>query len=274
MRNIYKIIKNRILMISSEIFIVYLLLYLLDIIIPAYLGVNNINNLMVFASKNNVSPTAPELGYGWYNYLGTTYLGIRILPALIASLKLDLTIVFVSLLLSLLVGFFIGISGGIIGGLYGKFISLIDHTFFNMPYVIFVLFLVYVIKPSISGFIMAIAISWFPFYIRRIINVKKMDEETVSAYVKKIFSHLTPYIISDIGSIYGILTIITFFGLYENNPFIVNLGNILNLNGNILNLITLGDWWVVIFPLIFMVIFIIVTNLMGYEINRRISNGK
>ncbi len=273
MKIIYKIIKNRILIVSLAIFIVYFLLYLLDIITPSYLGVNNINNLIFFASKKNIVPIAPELSHGWYNYMGTTYMGIRIFPALIASLKFDLTIVFGSLLLSLFIGFFIGISGGIFGGLYGKFFSILDYTFFNIPYVIFVLLLVYVIRPSISGFIIAIAISWFPFYIRRIIRVKKSDE-TIYAYIKKICLHLIPYIISDIGSIYGILTVITFFGLYKNDPFVVNLGNILNLDGKVLGLTTLGDWWVVIFPLLFMIIFIIVTNLMGYEMRRSISNGR
>ena len=63
------------------------------------------------------------------------------------------------------------------------------------------------------------------------------------------------------------VTIITYFGFYFHNPFIVDIGNIMYLNGNISTFIQSGVWWVIIFPLAFITVFIGFAALLSYELN-------
>jgi len=253
------LIKDKLSLFSMIIIILYFIDYILDIIYPEYLGVKNINNVLVFKIKNDLIPVAPSIS-SWNLYMGTTYYGIKIFPAVLASLKIDFTILLSSLALSVITGFFLGYTSIISRSkIYKMSILYINKVFFDIPYLIIALLILFVLRPSIYGIIIAIYIAWFPFYINR-------SYKTGNKKIKDAFTGIIPYIISDMGSIFGIITIITFFGFYYSNPYIVDLGNIMNINGNFSQYISFGDWWILIFPLIFMVIFILFTSILSYKI--------
>ena len=87
----------------------------------------------------------------------------------------------------------------------------------------------------------------------------------------KLFAFI-PYILTDMGAISGIVVIITYFGFYFKNPFVVDIGNIMYLSGNVNTFVFFGVWWIVIFPLLFITVFIGFTALLSYEIKGVISN--
>ena len=261
------LIKNKLSLLSIIIIILYFLDYIFDIIYPQYLGVSNINNLLVFRVKDYLIPIAPSL-ISWHLYMGTTYYGIAIFPAILASLKIDFTVMLTSLALSVITGFFLGYIALILNSkIYRRAILYINRVFFDIPYIIIALLVLFVVRPSIYGIIIAIYIAWFPFYINR-------SYKTGHKNIKDAFTDIIPYIISDMGSMFGLITIITFFGFYYSNPFIVDLGNIMNIDGDVSQYISFGDWWIVIFPLIFIIVFIISTSILSYRIKVVLNDKK
>ncbi len=261
------LIKNKLSLFSIIIIILYFSGFILDIIYPEYLGVTNINSILVFRFKNDLIPVAPSIK-SWHLYMGTTYYGIEIFPAMLAALKIDFTILLASLTLSIVTGFTLGYIAVISKSkIYRSSVLYINKVFFDIPYIIMALLILFVVRPSIYGIIIAIYIAWFPFYINRSCKTNRKE-------IKYAFTQIIPYIISDMGSMFGLITIITFLGFYYSNPFIVDLGNIINVNGNVSEYISFGDWWIVIFPLIFIIVFILFTSILSYKIKVILNDKK
>jgi hypothetical protein len=76
-----------------------------------------------------------------------------------------------------------------------------------------------------------------------------------------------------VGALTGVVTIITYFGFYFHNPFVVDIGNIMYLDGNVSPFLLSGIWWVIIFPLVFITIFIGFTALLSYELNGGVEDA-
>ena len=264
--------RNLLIGISLAFIFFYIYAFISDIVYPSYLGVNTLSSLLVFKKTASVIPSKPTLNEGWWNYFGTTYYGISILPALIGSLKFDFTIMFASLAISSLVGVSIGFLTNYIGGIFKKIIFYIVRVLTTAPYLLIMLLILYVARPSESGIIIAISVGWFPFYIIRYIEVSEYENRN-SHYggLWKLFAFI-PYILTDMGAISGIVVIITYFGFYFKNPFVVDIGNIMYLSGNVNTFVFFGVWWIVIFPLLFITVFIGFTALLSYEIKGVISN--
>jgi len=260
--------------ISSIVIFLYLLIFVLDIVYPEYLGVHNISTLLAFKKGAGIMPHAPSISRGWKLYMGTTYDNILLFPALLGSLKFDFTVMFASLLISASTGIAIGYSAAKIRKGYQKFIGYTAKVFTSVPYILLILVILYIARPTETGIIIAIAVGWFPIYIVRsmkFFNEKFKNRKTYS--YKKMLMGFAPYLISDVGAITGVVTIITYFGFYFHNPLVVDIGNIMNLNGNVSSFFLLGVWWVIIFPLIFITIFIGFTGLLSYELNGGIEDA-
>ncbi len=261
-------LRRTLIYISSVVIFLYLIVFILDIVYPEYLGVNDITTLLAFRNGPGIIPHSPSLSHGWELYMGTTYNSILLFPALLGSLKFDFTVMLASLFISSIAGITIGFTAAKIGRTYRKFIIYITKIFSSAPYILIMLLILYVARPMETGMIIAISIGWFPFYILR--SIKFFDETVRNRKVysyKKILWVFVPYFITDIGALTGVVTIITYFGFYFHNPFIVDIGNIMYLDGNINIFMLSGVWWVIMFPLIFITIFIGFTALLSYELN-------
>lgn len=263
-----KINAGRILtIISSAVIFLYLLAFILDLVDPGYIGVSNLGNLLIFRKGISIIPTPPSLSNGWNDYMGTTYYGILLFPALLGSLKFDFTVMFASLGISASVGIAIGASAAIIGGVYKKIIVYIIKIFSSAPYILIMLLALYIIRPLEIGIIIAISIGWFPFYVSRTLNIFENKLKMRENYGKKILLlNFLPYFFTDMSAITGVVTIITYFGFYLSNPMVVDIGNIMYLSGYVNIFLLSGAWWIVIFPLAFITVFISFTVLLSYEL--------
>jgi ABC-type dipeptide/oligopeptide/nickel transport system permease subunit len=262
------------IIISSAFVALYILAFILDIVYPQYLGVDKLTSLLAFRNGSGIIPVPPSLNHGWRNYMGTTYYGISIFPALLGSLKFDFTMMFASLAISALSGIIIGASAAFAGSFYRKFILYITKIFTSVPYILVMLLILYIARPSETGIIIAISIGWLPFYILRSVEIFTPVSRRGSFHgYRKAMLRFIPYLITDIGAISGVVTIITYFGFYFHNPFIVDIGNVMYLNGNIDTFLFSGVWWIIIFPLAFITVFIGFTALLSYEIRGVMENA-
>ncbi|MEM0132301.1 hypothetical protein [Acidiplasma sp.] len=262
------------LIVFLAVFLLYIIFYILDELYPYYLGVKSIYSLIEFSYNKTLFPSPPKFSDGWHYYFGTSIFGINLLPAMLATLKLDLTLTFSSVFLALLIGFIISFPGYYLRNrIYSKIIGLFNLSLFSMPYMVFILILMYIIRPSIYGIIIGAGISWFPFYIRRLINLKR-PEGNLIYLIKYVFKKLIPYIFSDIGTMYAIINLILFFGIYTSNFLLVNLGTLMYINGNGITYLSIGMWWVEMFPVIFLSLFVLSAHGLGYGIRRSGIYGK
>ncbi|MEM0140120.1 MAG: hypothetical protein QXZ44_05870 [Ferroplasma sp.] len=272
-------IRNRgtavISILSLIVIILYFTAYLLDFIDPKYLGIKSLNSLIFFKITSSPIPQAPLYNHGWHSYFGTTYYGIAILPALLASLKFDFTAMLFSLFLALFTGSLIGFSAIYIGGIYKKIISYLFNIYFEFPYIGIVLFILYIIRPSFYSIIFAVFLAWFPFYIGRMYRIYSDIVEHTGNTIAKfryMLLSLVPYIAIDLGAITGLITIITYFGFYYKNSFVVDIGNIMYLSGNVRTFLLFGDWWIIILPLSFLGVFVASTAILAYELRNIIED--
>ncbi len=252
----------------------YIAIYILDIVYPQYLGVGNFNSLLVFKISSNPVPHPPSFSHGWEYYFGTTYYGIAILPALLASLKFDFSVMFPALFLSLSGGFISGILMFHYSGLYKKIILYITSIYFEMPYIGIILLILYIVRPSFSGFVIAIFLVWFPFYIQRTHTIVEKEKSMHRYSSKTSLLGLIPYIIVDMGAISGLIIFITYLGFYYKNPFETDIGNIMYLSGNVTQFLLFGDWWIILFPLLFISLFIIFTAILAYELRSMMEDDQ
>jgi ABC-type dipeptide/oligopeptide/nickel transport system permease subunit len=266
--------RNLIIWISLAFILLYIIAFILDAIYPSYLGVRTLSTLLVFKKTVSVIPSAPALNNGWWDYFGTTYYGIALLPALLGSLKFDFTVMLASLGISALVGSAIGFIANYTGGAIRRFIFYMVRVLTAAPYLLVMLLILYIARPDEAGIIAAISVGWFPFYIIRYIESSEfMNGKKHRDNWWKLLK-LLPYILTDMGAISGIVVIITYFGFYFKNPFVVDIGNIMYLGGNVSTFLAFGAWWTAIFPLLFITVFIGFTTLLSYEIRGVVSDAE
>jgi peptide/nickel transport system permease protein len=260
--------------ISSVVIALYLLAFALDLVYPQYIGVHSLSSLLVFRRGTGIIPAPPSFTGGWKMYMGTTYESILLFPALLGSLKFDFTIMLASLAISASMGIAIGYSAAAIGKGYKKLITYVTKIATSAPYILVMLLVLYIARGTETGIIIAISIGWFPFYVIRSVDIFDLwfRKGRIYDYKKLLFS-FTPYFITDLGAITGVVTIITYFGFYFRNPFVLDIGNIMNLGGNVSTYLFSGVWWIIIFPLVFITVFIGFTALLSYELNGGLDNA-
>lgn len=263
-----KINTGRILAVTSSIIIaLYLLVFILDLADPKYLGVQSLTNLLIFRKGVSIIPAPPSLLNGWRDYMGTTYYSILLFPALLGSLKFDFIIMFASLAISASVGIGTGVSAVVIGGRYKKIIIYVMKIISSAPYILIILLILYIVRPLETGIIIALSAGWFPFYVLRSLNVFENRLKNKERYTnKRLLFNFLQYFFADMGAITGVVTIITYFGFYFYNPLNIDIGNIMYLNGYVNIFLLSGVWWIIIFPLVFITVFISFTALLSYEL--------
>jgi hypothetical protein len=171
--------KQIIIAISSIIIFSYLLIFVLDIVFPEYLGVHNISTLLAFKEGAGILPQSPSISRGWELYMGTTYDNILLFPALLGSLKFDFTVMFASLFISSSTGIAIGYTAAKIKNEYRKFIVYTAKVFTSIPYILIILLILYIARPTETGIIIAMAVGWAPIYIVR--SMKFFNEKVLES---------------------------------------------------------------------------------------------
>ncbi|MGC8981910.1 MAG: ABC transporter permease [Minisyncoccia bacterium] len=245
-----------------------ILIGLIGVFIFILLGLfgNNISSLFI---KNLIGPpyNPPSLTY----LLGTDYQGNNLLYLLIIGTQSTIEVGFLSGLFALFLGFIIGTISGIYGKYFDEILMRATDFFIIIPTIILAIIFISILGPSTVNYIIIIGGTSWPSIARIIrsdILVNKTKDFILFAKIGGasnsyiILKHLIPleiplilpnFLLSTSGAIltYAGLNFLGFGSLS-----LPNWGLILyeaELNGAII----VGAWWVIIFPGIFLIFFVL-----------------
>ncbi|MCL5804359.1 MAG: ABC transporter permease [Candidatus Thermoplasmatota archaeon] len=274
-------LKNRIALIGMVITIIYFLFAILDYIDPRWLGVSNLSTSLNFVPghlANTALPTAPNFSGSWWYWFGTTYSRIPILPVMLGALRFDLTYTVTIVFIGMAVGVMIGSMAGYFGGIFDEIVMRITDIFFSLPFFVFALAIVYVLGFSFQNVVIALIIIWWPTYARltRGLSLETKSLKYVEAArasgasnFRILFRHIIPNVLSpvyvqislDLGSIIQIFAGIFFLiGALGSSSYPLEIGYLLSTG---LQYLSIGIWWPVIIPALFLLVFTVAVNLMG-----------
>ncbi len=275
------LLKNRLAMVGTVIVFIYFIIAFLDIVYPSWLGVSDINSILSF--KQPLSPTAvpvaPTLSQGWWYFLGSTqYLALQypIFPISLAAIKFDLGYSLFIVLVGAAVGTVVGGIAGYKGGLIDEVLMRITDVFFSVPFLILAFAFIFLLGRYIIEAVYALIIIWWPIYARLargqalyIKSMKFVEAATASgaSSARNIFSHVLPNVLSpvfvqislDLGTIMQLFAVLFYLGIISD-PYFPELGNIISQGQS---WVTVGVWWPVLIPGLFILLFTISINLLG-----------
>lgn len=219
--------------------------------------------------KNAYNP--PSLKYPF----GTDELGRDILSRVIYGTRISLQVGCLVIFLCIIIGASLGVVAGFAGGIVDDVIMRITDIFLGFPPLLLAMAISAALGPNLRNAMIAIAISWWPWYTRLLrgeaVSVKERAfveaaKATGVVHPKIVFRHilpncLTPLIVQasiDFGSVILTSASLSFLGLGAQPPtpewgLMVNTGR----------LYFLDYWWGSTFPGLTIFITVLAFNLLG-----------
>ena len=118
------------------------------------------------ATEPNLVKEEILLSPSLHHLMGTDRLGRDILTRIIYGTRIALTVVVFVIALGLLIGVPLGAIAGTCGGKIDTVIMRICDVFLSFPSLLLIIIIVAVIGPSLMHAMLAIVISWWPWYTR------------------------------------------------------------------------------------------------------------
>ncbi|MDF2684482.1 MAG: D-ala-D-ala transporter subunit [Brevibacillus sp.] len=223
------------------------------------------------------------------NLFGTDRQGRDILSRCLFGLQTSLKVAFIVTLLGFVIGVPLGAIAGFFGGLVDEIIMRITDIFLSFPALQLAIALVAVLGPSLENAILALAISWWPWYARiarsstlSLKNSLFIDAARVMGVTKMtiIFRHILPNILTpvivqvsvDMGTVILAAASLSFLGLGSQPPA-ADLGQMISEGrGYILN-----QWWYSTFPGLLILLLVMSFNIFGDALRDLLdpkSNGR
>lgn len=198
--------------IGAAIILIYLAITLLDIIYPRYIGVSSAFNLFAFSDPGLKSvvlaqPSPPTLSHGLFYLFGTTAYEIPILPAILASIPVDLGFAVLIAGVSAIIGTVLGVVGTFFSGKLEWLISSISNAFISFPLIISVLILGLLFHFTLYSIFIGIIIVLWAYYaqISRMLTLNLKGKQFVEAArasgasdLRIAYSHIGPNIATPI----------------------------------------------------------------------------
>ncbi len=219
--------------------------------------------------SNKLLPPSKEF------FFGTDELGRDVFSRVLYGTRISLNTAVLSVGLALLIGVPLGAIAGTIGGWIDEVIMRITDIFLSFPPLLLAIAIVSVMGPSLQNTMLAIALSWWPWYTRLVrgqaISLKERKfiqaaEAIGTSSYKIIFGHIVPNTISpvivqasmDMGGVILTIASLSFLGLGAKAPT-PEWGLMISTSRNYF----LNAWWYSVFPGLAIFVTVLVFNLLG-----------
>lgn len=223
------------------------------------------------ATHTQIKLQAPSLEH----LMGTDELGRDIFSRVVYGARVSLSAALAAVGLSLVIGIPLGAIAGSFGGWVDNLTMRITDVFLSFPPLLLAIAMVAVMGSSLNNAILAIALSWWPWYTRLIrgqaISVKERKfvqaAETIgTGRMKIIFKHIIPNCISpvivqasmDIGGVILTVASLSFLGLGAQLPT-PEWGLMISMGRRFFP----DSWWYCIFPGLAIFVTVLCFNLLG-----------
>ena len=207
--------------------------------------------------------------------MGTDELGRDLFSRVIYGARISLTAAIAAVGLALIIGIPLGAIAGALGGVADNVIMRITDVFLSFPPLLLAIAMVAILGSSLENAIIAISLSWWPWYTRLIrgqaISVKERKfvqaAETIgTSKTRIIFSHIIPNCISpvivqasmDIGGVILTVASLSFLGLGAQLPS-PEWGLMISMGRTYFP----DKWWYCIFPGFAIFLTVLCFNLLG-----------
>lgn len=206
---------------------------------------------------------------------GTDELGRDIFSRVLYGTRISLETALLAVFLSLLIGVPLGAIAGTMGGFIDELIMRVTDIFLSFPSLLLAIAISAFLGPSLKNAMLAIAISWWPWYTRLIRGqaISLRERQFVKAAkaigtppLKIIFGHIVPNCIApvivqasmDLGGVILTIASLSFLGLGAQPPT-PEWGLMVSTSRNYF----MEAWWYSIFPGLAVFITVLAFNLLG-----------
>lgn len=209
-------------------------------------------------------------------WLGTDNMGRDVFSRLVVSLRSALFMGIIVLAISVPIGFTLGVIAGYMKGTIAEVLIMrITDIFLSIPALVLALAIASVFEPNLKNAMIAITVMWWPWYTRLAYSISSsLRNENYIIYAELtgasplyiLVKEMLPNCISsvltkmtlDMGMVIMMGATLGFVGLGEQPPA-PSLGNMISDGIKYIP----GQWWVMVFPGIFIIIIVLGFNLVG-----------